>query len=270
MLRAMRFRHWAHFLLLPLASWEPSGEWTTGALALGRGILIAFFILAFGYLINGVSDRGLDSAPEKNPLIGHTPGARLSWMLAGLATAALLLGASAPRPVFIGTVTGLTSGVLYSTGLRLKRFPVVGTALNVSNFAPLLFLGAATEDIAPWTLALGVAFTLLILQNQLLHEAADRLDDERGGVHTSAFCLGPVGTSAVVAALGVALTAFLHRSAAVPPMFAILCALVFGLAFPIVVFRAGLSPSAMANARIIHRYASAVAGATFFAWIRFG
>ena len=61
----MRPKQWAHFALLPLACFEPT---LPGALALARGVAIAACVLAYGYLLNAISDRKIDRSLDKNPL----------------------------------------------------------------------------------------------------------------------------------------------------------------------------------------------------------
>jgi 4-hydroxybenzoate polyprenyltransferase len=145
--------------------------------------------------------------------------------------------------------------------------PLVGTLLNVTNFAPLLWLGlSATEP--PSSLVLMTAlFSFLLLQNQLVHEAADRVEDARGGVATTFLVLGRVATAAVAAMLGAAAAG--TCVAATPLELALVpTAITFSVALPLAILVMGDHPQSMARLRIVHRHACLVAGAGFFALLR--
>ena len=60
-------------LPLPLATFDAGVPLDAALLAAARGIANAFAILAFGFLLNAVSDRHVDRDPRKNPLLvpGH-------------------------------------------------------------------------------------------------------------------------------------------------------------------------------------------------------
>ena len=64
----VRLRHWSHFLLLPLASVDPAESWERTSVASARGVAAAFALLAFGYLLNSLSDRAVDRDPGKHAL----------------------------------------------------------------------------------------------------------------------------------------------------------------------------------------------------------
>ncbi len=257
--RAMRVRHWAHFLLLPLAS-VGGAEPRTVATSLPRGVAIAFCVLAFGYLLNGVSDCGMDGSADKNALVGSArTHSSVHAILFALAAAALLLAFASPWPVTIATSICLASGVAYSIGPRLKRFPIVGTLLNVSNFAPLLWVGLATAEPAPGLWPLTAAFVGLLLQNQLLHEAADREEDARGRVITTVRAFGDRAAGGLAALLGtiVVLSASARFEGA-------LFALAFVALFPLLLVFRGSDAKAMGAARRLHRFASLAAGGALF------
>jgi len=109
-------------------------------MAIGRGVLIAAGVLCFGYLLNGFMDRDLDRDADKNPMAAGATGPVI-WVLGASLTLALTLGLMAPRVVLLATVISIVSGTVYSSCGRLKRIPVVGTALNISNFLPLMWVG---------------------------------------------------------------------------------------------------------------------------------
>ncbi|MBW2464984.1 MAG: UbiA family prenyltransferase [Deltaproteobacteria bacterium] len=262
---ALRIRHWVHFLVLPFAGLEPSAPHGLGAAL--RGVGIAFFVLAFGYLLNSVADRAMDGSVAKNPLaVGPAPGAHVYALLLALAAGAVGLSFAAPPVVVVATVVCLASGLLYSAGPRLKGLPVVGTLLNVTNFAPLLWVGVAAHP-GPSLPTFTLVFSLLLVQNQLLHEAADREDDARGGVATTVRSFGVPVVSAASAGLGFALALTVASSdgaagAFWPAM------VVFGGLFPWLLARAGATPTAALRVRVAHRFASAAFGALVFVLLR--
>lgn len=268
--RAARVGHWAHFLALPAAGWDPGLDAASAAASLARGVAIAFAVLAFGYLLNGIADRHMDSGAEKNPLTEEGPlGAHLG-ALAVLALVALALSLPAPRVVLWATTACLASGVVYSVGPRLKRYPLLGTLLNATNFAPLLWVGVGRSGIAAGMLPLTAAFSCLLLQNQLLHEAADRHEDLRGRVRTSVLALGPRGAALAAAAFGVGIAATAAAARTPLALAAAPLALVYVLAFPLLLARAGADPRAMSRARLAHRFFAMATGALFFAALRLG
>lgn len=249
LVQAIRLRDWWHFLLLPLASGGPP-------LAVARGVCLAFAILAFGYLVNGLSDRGLDSDTRKNPL---GSSGRPALVAAGFALLALVLSLSGPLVVTLATVTSLAAGTVYSIGPRLKRFPLVGTLANAACFAPLLWLGvpdgAPRADLATLT----ALFVLLLLQNQLLHEAADRDDDARGRVLTTFRAIGRRPAALLAAALGVGMVLLAPHFALALALFA-----AFVVFFPAALFQRGDEVPAMRTLRLAHRLGCILAGGAVF------
>jgi 4-hydroxybenzoate polyprenyltransferase len=218
-------------------------------------------VLAFGYLINAVADRHMDE-PTKNPLVTeHARGVQLQ--IAGLACAAMAIAALGPPVALVATTVCLVSGTLYSVGLRLKAYPLLGTLLNATNFAPLLLVGTHDGVVPPRMGWLLIAFVGLLLQNQLLHEAADSLEDARGQLATTARTLGPIKTGYAAALLGATVPAVLLRGGygALGSM----SALVFVVLFPATVARYGLDANRMGWARRAHRWASLATGAVVFA-----
>ncbi len=263
-LRAARVGHWAHFLVLPLGGFELTLGLPTFALA--RGVLIAFLVLAFGYWLNGIADRHMDAGSGKNPLTAVEPSLKHHGAVVALAAGALGLALTGPLAALLATITCLVSGVVYSIGPRLKRVPIVGTLLNASNFAPLLWVGVGPEPVLGLP-HITLVFTALLLQNQLLHEAADREEDRRGDVRTTFLVLGRWG----VAVLAIVLGAVLAVTAAASPALAWLTwplALVYAAAVPLALAARGEDAEAMGRARLGHRFFSIATGALVFASVR--
>jgi 4-hydroxybenzoate polyprenyltransferase len=261
----IRLRHWAHFLLLPLAGVDPASARSVQLPAVARGVGIAFLVLSFGYLLNAISDREMDATEGKNalPRAGHEPH-RIAVVL--LAAGALALGVFSPWPVLLATAVCIASGWIYSTGPRLKAVPIVGSLLNVANFAPLLFVGLVAPAVPPsLPLLLGV-FVPLLLQNQLLHEAADA-DEDRGGEVRTTFVHHGRGVSALLAGLcgagAAAVVLLLGPEPFVVPLVLAL-AIPFVLGFPFVLQRYGDVAPVMARARVAHRWLSGAAGGALY------
>lgn len=264
--RAARLRQWAHFLLLPLAGYTPGLDGMTNALAVGRGVGVAFAVLAFGYLINGVADRHMD-ASAKNPLAGRVEVTSYAVPLATLAAVAVAGSLLGPPLCTIAVVVALASGAVYSVGPRIKRLAVVGTLANATSFAPLLWVGQPNESEPTGAITLTAAFVLLLLQNQLIHEAADSEEDRAGRLRTTFGVLGPTGTAIAAAVFGVLLVGFVMGQPGGAAL-TISVGVTFALGFPMVVGLRGSSPTTMATVRIVHRVASLAAGAVLFALLR--
>jgi 4-hydroxybenzoate polyprenyltransferase len=265
----IRLARWAHFLLLPLATFDRHGG-SDALFAAARGVASAFTILAFGYLLNSVTDRRMDLDARKNPFI--LPGAgEHRYSLTGVVVVGLVLAALAPWPARIAALTSLVLGSLYSVGPRLKSIPIIGTLGNIGNFTPLLFVGMASNSLPPRFAYLALTFTTLLLQNQLIHEAGDAIEDRGGGVRTTWLVLGPTWTSLIAAGIGVgaAVSASylvsLHPWSAVTPI----VGAIFGLAFPLLLAQRGTDPLRAAHLRIEHRGCALLVGTALFAiWCR--
>lgn len=264
-LRAVRVRHWLHFLLLPAAGIEIHQGLAANLVPQLRGLVIAFAVLSFGYLINGLADRDMDASARKNPLAGELPVASVPWATVFIALVALVFAAGGPTPVLIATSLAVTSGVVYSIGPRLKRLPVVGTLLNVVHFAPLLWVGLPADGDARGLGVLAVCFSCLLLQNQLLHEASDSDDDERGAVLTTFLLLGRAKTGVVIAMLGAALVAVMAYAQTSMVLTAV-CAGVYVVAFPWAFVR--VQASTLSSVRKWHRVATIATGAFVFLCLR--
>lgn len=263
----VRLRHWVHFLALPLAGFDRALPLPVALAAALRGVLVAFGVLAFGYLLNSIADRGMDHSAEKNPLREETELAPLRGALVLLAACALVPALWSPWPVGLGAVACLLSGWIYSVGPRLKSLPGLGTVLNVSNFAPLLWVGLARPSPPPQLPLLAWSFTVLLLQNQLLHEAADAPEDAEGGVRTTFLRLGTAGTALLALVCGFSLTmlcrGFVHERPFLGQLPSLLSA-VFVLPFPLALALLGRSPAVMARLRVVHRMVALLFGAVLF------
>ncbi len=266
--RGLRVRDWAHFVVLPLAAAPLRSPDAAAAIGLARGMGIAALLLAYGYLLNGLADRGLDRDPAKNPFSQASTKAidALAALAFALALGALgLAAAGGPVPVAAAS-TSIAAGWLYSAGPRLKRLPIVGTLLNVACFAPLLFVGAG-RTLPPATALLTLAFTGLLLENQLLHEAADARDDAAAQVRTTFLALGARGAAALAAFAGTLPAAAIGLAwpGAIGACVAGATALVFVVVVPRALARHGADPRRMARARLLHRAAGVALGALLFA-----
>jgi 4-hydroxybenzoate polyprenyltransferase len=260
--RTLRVRDWAHFLLLPIAGF--AGD----VLALSRGLVIALCILAFGFLLNGIADSEMDGSARKNPLVAVRDHAMHLRVSALLATTALGVALLAPRPAAIATAIAVASGTLYSIGPRLKRLPIIGTLSNVLHFAPLLWVGIARHGPHPGMWALTGCFSLLILQNQILHEAADELDDRPGAVNTTWRLLGRRSGAVLVTLLGLSLALVVAGQAELRAGAPVL-ALALGAGFGLAVLLLGQRRHGAARLRKAHRFLAGFAGAWMFFALRF-
>jgi 4-hydroxybenzoate polyprenyltransferase len=266
--RGLRVRDWAHFIVLPLASTPMDALDGDGLRGLARSVVVAALVLAWGYLSNGLADRALDRDAAKNPFAEATAGTvdALGGVAWTFAITALVLASFGGGVSLAATATSVTAGWLYSSGPRLKRFPVVGTLLNVGCFAPLLFVGAG-HALPPATPLLTLAFTGLLLGNQLLHEAADAHDDDAGSVRTTFLTLGPRGTAAFAAFAGAlpALAIALALPGTIRDVLTAMVILIFVVVVPGALAFRGADARRMAITRRLHRVASVVVGALLFA-----
>jgi 4-hydroxybenzoate polyprenyltransferase len=266
LLRLYRAPEWLHMLPLPLATFDASAPLGTALLAAARGIANAFAILAFGFLLNAVSDRQVDRDPRKNPLLVSGHG-RYKTSLVVLPAVSLTLAAFSPWPVQLATAWCLTLGCLYSIGPRLKAIPVVGTVTDAAGFTPILFLGMTGPSLPPGFSTVVIAFAALLLQNQLIHEAADRVDDAASGIRTTWLTLGPRWTALLIAGAGGVVTVV--AASAAPPFryvsAAVAVAAVFVVAFPLLLAWDGLGAGRAARVRVIHRWCAVLLGAALYA-----
>jgi 4-hydroxybenzoate polyprenyltransferase len=263
---AIRFPEWIHFLALPLAGLDHTGPVARELTSLARGIGIAFFVLAFGYLLNALADRDMDGDVSRYALVAGSnrpfPVTGLLWVLAALALGLSWLG---PWPVRAAAAVSIASGWIYSAGPRLKSRPGIGSLLNVTNFAPLLLVGMSGPSLPRDLAALTVVFSALLLQNQMLHEAADAEYDRRGELRTTFLYFGRRPAAALAFVLGLAAwlgSVWMGSSVGVAAAAGAALLAFPSLAFyPIWLDRRGEDPVAMSRARGAHRKTSLVLGA---------
>jgi 4-hydroxybenzoate polyprenyltransferase len=271
LLRLYRMRDWLHFLPLPLAAFDVKAPLAGAVLSAARGLASAFALLAFGYLLNSIYDKQLDRDPRKNPLIVHG-AADPRYSLAALLGASLLLAAFAPWPAQLATGLCLVFYVVYSAGPRLKSLPVVGSVLNVGLFTPLLFVGMYDTSLPSHFVNVCVVCAALVLETQLIHEAADQAEDRAGGVRTTWLTLGPLWTAGLAALSG--LTAAVAAAGLVPAagstIVAVVVAAIFGLLFPALLAWRGGETARAARLRQVHRWCGVLLGAGLISAWRWG
>jgi 4-hydroxybenzoate polyprenyltransferase len=254
----LRVRQWVHFLPLPAAgvSLARGREAPLGALA--AAILVAALALGYAYGLNAISDRVTDLDARKNPLagVGRCPR-EASWLVALVALFALAAGAL--TGALPAVLVSLAAATVYSIGPRLKRWPAIGTLLNVCMFAPLLSFARASGPVpAPFALY-AIVFVALLLQNQLLHEQADASEDAAAVVLTTARWAGPTMTRVLVAAIGLAGVAL---AAAIASSRAQAAAAIVALAAGTI---AGTRPRLeWRRARLAHRVVAIAGGAALY------
>jgi 4-hydroxybenzoate polyprenyltransferase len=264
---SLRVGQWAHFGLLPLATFDPFADWSMQVLPAARGVATALCVLAFGYLANALGDRRHDHDPAKNPFVRRSPRLGHYLLVAGLASAGLVISAFGPWLAFVATLVAVVSGLVYSLGPRLKRLPLVGTGLNAACFTPLLFVGIGSTGAEPRHVALAMLFVGLLLQNQLLHEAADEGEDREAGVRTTWIALGRATTAWLAAAIGVVILLLSLHLVALrgAPWILVAHALPYCWIFPRVLARSRLTPVAAGRWRRRHRVAAGASGALLYA-----
>ncbi len=254
-------RQWLHVLPLPLATFDATVPVDTALLAVARGIVNAFAILAFGFLVNAISDRHVDRDARKNPLL--VPGRDgYKASLVTLPAVSIALAAFSPWPVQLATAFSLMVGIVYSVGPRLKIIPVVGTLTNAAWYTPVLFLGMAGPSLPAGFATIAIAFMTLLLQNQLIHEAGDRLEDEASGIRTTWLALGPRWTALLAAGVGAVATVV-----AAPALggFRYAAGTAFIVVFPLLLAWNGLTADRAARLRVVHRWCAVLFGAAVYA-----
>lgn len=263
--RALRASGWWYFSLLPLTSLVGEAD----GVDIGRllaGVAVAALCLAYAYGFNGIADRGMDRDAGKNALAGLVELPREAAVLVGACAAGALLIAAALSPVaLVATGVSLVAATLYSARLRLKRLPIVGTLVNMLIFAPLPFVGARHLP-SPEMLVLAYCFCVLVTQNQLLHEIADRHEDASGGVRTTAVVVGAAGLRAIAVLLGPVAALLLWRMPAAPLT---ALAATLGLSAGAAMIALGDMERA-AQWRVAHRWYSLGIGALLFALVARG
>jgi 4-hydroxybenzoate polyprenyltransferase len=260
-LRVLRASQWLHFAVLPLAGMDRATLASPAGLARGAvAALAASLALGYAYGVNALGDRASDVSAAKNPLAGvaRVP-ADTKIVVASAAVGALSISMLLGPAALVLVLSSLVAGTVYSVGPRLKAWPVVGALFNTAIFTPLLAL-ATPEGAAPppARAVLCATFVGLILQSQLLHEAADADEDAAGGVLTTARLLGSRWTRALTVALAAPFTLLAVALAPRPWVgWAAAVALAGGAA-------AALFERDWAEARRLHRRVAALGGALLF------
>jgi 4-hydroxybenzoate polyprenyltransferase len=116
---------------------------------------------------------------------------------------------------------------------------------------------------------LTLAFATLLLQNQLIHEAADTVEDRAGGVRTTWLMLGPRRTALLAALLGLGVTAAAARLVIPYASTGLVgvCGALFGVAFPLCLAWRGVESNQATRLRIAHRCCALLFGVgLFMAW----
>jgi len=264
-LQRVRLRHWIHFLPAPLATFDPHAPSGSALFAAGRGVASAFTILAFGFLLNSVSDRQMDRDARKNPFVDPAAGEH-RYSLAALLVVSLILATLSPWPAQLATLMCLLLGYVYSMGPRLKAIPIAGSLVNVGGFALLLFLGMRDTTLPPRFGYVVLVFASLLLQNQLIHEAADQLEDRAGGVETTWLTLGSRWTGVIAAFSGLAATFATTCLVPAIPLAAVvvLVGTAFAVAFPLLLAWRGQESNQAALLRVTHRWCAVLLGAGLF------
>jgi 4-hydroxybenzoate polyprenyltransferase len=263
----MRAPHWWYFTPLPLTSL--AGPQSIDAALLVRcagGMIVTALCLAYAYGLNGIADRAMDRNQAKNSLAGISGVPREAALLVALCVIGALAVAAALSPVALRyAAISLVAGTFYSSLLRLKRLPVIGTVVNVFIFAPLPLLAVSGSPPVA-VLFLTYCFWVLVTQNQILHEVSDAAEDEAAGVRT---------TGVVVGLTGVRLLAVMLGPLAIVPLWSLPVGSVTRLAAAI-----GLCGGAVMVAlcdrdrarqlRFSHRWYSLLVGMTLFALLTWG
>ncbi len=258
---ALRCRQWIHFALLPAAAFERASLASPGAI-LPRALLsisAASCALAYAYGINAVGDRKGDEAKKKNPLTGMTRLPLEVYALVFLAALlALGLGISLGAFSFSLMLISIAAGTVYSAGPRMKSKPLLGLIFNTLIFVPLLGLALSPQKQPPGYATVALTFTVLLVQNQLLHERADEGEDARAQNLTTARFLGERGTLGLVIVSG-ALGVLFARALA--PNAALFGAAALSLAAGTLVSMLVRAP---ARARVCHKWIALIFGTIVF------
>lgn len=261
-LASLRTSQWLHFCALPLAGLGGPGGWPRALV----GCVIAGGCLGFAYGINAVAERRSDRSFLKNPLVGAPGVAGLAVGCAMLvATLALGLALVLGRWALLACGLSLLCGGAYSVGIAGKRVPVLGLVLNTGIFAPLMAVLLVPGQIpASWAHELAV-FTLLLIQNQLIHELADDEEDRAAGARTTAQLLRGPGT--VRAGVGAGLVIPLVSLGLAPTWGQALLGSAIAAVATVIACTARSDP---ARSRAQHRVAACAGGALLWLWARVG
>ena len=170
--RSLRASQWWHFTALPLVTLPDLSPASCRRVPLA--LLLAACCLAVAYAVNAVTDRRSDRLAAKNPLVRARclVPSELGPALRHPVPAAVPADVSVARAP-TAPATSLRAGLAYSTSVCGKRTPLLGVACNAAIFTPLALLLHPGGPLAPASVAELLLFTLLLAQNQLLHELAD-------------------------------------------------------------------------------------------------
>lgn len=192
---------WVHFVPLVLLS---AGDWPFLVAPLGASIFCAAVGLSVAAVINQVKDEAWDLvAPEVFEATFGLSFRFLKRLVGCLVCLGLLVAFAISVVAGVAYIVMVLAGWSYSAGPRWKRVPVLGTTMNALVFAPLAFLGRGPADPGAF-FAFACAFTLLLLQNQLLHEIAHADSDRLKGIRTTTIVVGGRVSGAAAALLGLA------------------------------------------------------------------
>lgn|GEM_PF-3310093 len=187
LIKFTRVKDWLHFLFLPLLDFAP-GEinWFNLVLA----VFCAGFCLAFAYGYNQFKDESIDRNTEQFSLdmYGYTPNG-LRIVLIVLIFLAALCGVLIDPMALNAAIVSILGSAFYSGGPRLKRIPVIGTLTNLMIFVPLTLLGGSFGGGFYFIIFL-LALIALLMQSQMIHEAADYKEDMQQMVSTTAVKFG--------------------------------------------------------------------------------
>lgn len=265
-LASLRTVQWLHFCVLPLAALGRADLLVlpTGWLRTLLGCLVAAGCLAFAYGINAVAERHSDRSSSKNPLVAAPELAPLASACAlAVALFALALAALLGPGAVLACGTSIVCGAAYSVGIAAKRLPVLGLLLNAGIFVPLTALLLRPDAIPPsWTHELAV-FTLLLIQNQLIHELADYEEDRAAGARTTAHLLRRRGTVRAAVLVGFAVP--LASIGLAPTSGQALLSSAIAAAATLIAFESRRDPS---RARTVHRAIAFAGGALLWLFAR--
>ncbi|HSP99175.1 MAG TPA: UbiA family prenyltransferase, partial [Candidatus Dormibacteraeota bacterium] len=211
-----------------------------------------------------------DLDARKNPLIAPDAVAPRTALLVLLATA-VVLAALGPWPVWLAVALSLFFFSVYSAAPRIKAVPILGSLANIGMFAPLLFLGLGDALVPHGLSGLVLACAALVLETQLVHEAADQHEDRGGGVRTTWLTVGPRHTALIAALCGVvaaAGAASLGGAAALG--LAVAAAAGFAVAVPVALTRPDTDAARAARLRLAMRWSGLAFGAGLLAAWRWG
>lgn len=263
---SLRAPQWLHFCVLPLAALGRAdllalpSTWPRALV----GCTIAAGCLGFAYGINAVAERRTDRSAAKNPLVAAPELAPLATAGAlAVALLALALALALGPWALLACGLSLTCGAAYSVGIAGKHVPVLGLLLNTGIFAPLAAILLQPDAIPPsWAHELAV-FSLLLIQNQLVHELADYDEDRAAGARTTAHMLRRRGTVRVAVLVGFAVP-LVSIGLAPSSGQALLSSAIAGIA-TVIAFEARRDP---ARARRVHRAIAFVGGAALWLFAR--